>query len=206
MKHKTWNHTNQLFLPHHIKITSFSYTLLICDFDFLITYSSFRIQIIDIDCSSKGWHISLCIIERSHSLTSSPISSQKCLKYWEMTEFMVVNKSFPKPFLLTALILSQLLLAVFLKMPGSFYSFSRKHLPNVQVWRIIVCQSIISLSKDNVPWWHLRSFRRKARIIISLKEWKEHLRQRAVKDRNALKCVVSCGACIYTILSEAQDN
>lgn len=97
MKYKTWNHTNQLFLPHHIKITSFSYTLLICDFDFLITYSSFWIQIIDIDCSSKGWHISLCIIKRSHSLTSSPISSQKCLKYWEMTEFMMVNKSFPKP-------------------------------------------------------------------------------------------------------------
>lgn len=46
-----------------IKITSFSYTLLICDFDFLIIYSSFRRSLM-IGCSSKG-----CIFH--HALSKS---------------------------------------------------------------------------------------------------------------------------------------
>lgn len=82
-----------------LKSTSFSYTLndcftamWFCQF----IHSSFEKQITDLCSFPKVWHIPLYIIKKSQSLMSTPISSEKCLKYQEITEPMVVDKNFPK--------------------------------------------------------------------------------------------------------------
>lgn len=42
--------------------------------------------------------------------------------------------------------------AVFLEVTASLHLFSRKYLPNIQIWIHIVCFSIILSSKNDIPW------------------------------------------------------
>lgn len=78
-------------------------------------------------------HVSLCCIKRLHSLTSSPIPSEKH-NYWEVVK-LVIDTSFHLLLLLESLkfTIGIKLSVVLLKMTGSLNSFSRKYLPNTHV-------------------------------------------------------------------------
>lgn len=105
--------------------------------------------------SSKYWHMSwLCRIKRSHSLLSPLISSEKPLSIAKLPSswWWWIRVSPNSNFHMKAPILSLAANAVSCFPWSSLYSFSRKCLPDPQVWITVGCQSSLQVRMIDDPW------------------------------------------------------
>lgn len=62
----------------------------------------------------------------------------------------------------------QILPAIFPEETGSLHSFSRKCLPDIQVWITVVCLLVVLSSKNGVPWEHFDSVARVLFLCITM--------------------------------------